>query len=377
MLDVNESTVTALDGDGRNAALYRRSEEADRPSVLRLASVYLRYRWTVIGATLAGAILFVTVGLLRSSSYTAMVSFAPQSESGFDSPNVARLAGQFGINVGSRSQSLSPDFYVQLVESRAILSKLAADSFAMRAGAMPAGGGKRPLPQVLEVRGESASERHASSVLWLARAVSASAAPESGIVTIAVKSLDPVLSAGIAGRILELVHVFNQQTRQSQAAAEAGFVEQRAEDALSQLRAAESELQRFLERNRQFRSSPQLTFERERLQREVAMRQEVYTSLIQSLEEARIDQVRNTPLVTVIDQAEAPFRRDPRRLSLFAVIGLTVGFVFGSILAFGRDLARRELQLETGEYGEFSALLADLRRDLRRLLRRPTPANGN
>jgi len=95
-----------------------------------------------------------------------------------------------------------------------------------------------------------------------------------------------------------------RDTRQSQAAAERGFTEERMAEAQEELRAAENELQRFLQNNRQFQNSPELVFQHDRLQRRVAMRQQVYTSLVQSYEQARIDEVPNTPVITVVEYAE-------------------------------------------------------------------------
>ena len=96
-------------------------------------------------------------------------------------------------------------------------------------------------------------------------------------------------------RLLELVTEFNQERRQSQAAAERRFVEARREEAKGELEEAERNLQRFLEQNRSYESSPQLVFEAQRLQRSVDINQQLYTSLAQSYEQARIAETVTHP----------------------------------------------------------------------------------
>jgi len=135
-------------------------------------------------------------------------------------------------------------------------------------------------------------------------------------------------------------------------------------------RAAENEPQRFLQNNRQFQSSPELVFQHDRLQRRVAMRQQVYTSLVQSYEQARIDEVRNTPVITVVEEAEEPVRPDSRRLPLKAALGVVLGGMFGTFVAFGREYVRRQREEDAEELREFSVVWEETKDDVRRMVRR-------
>src|SRR2546428_650042 len=106
--------------------------------------------------------------------------------------------------------------------------------------------------------------------------------------------------SGLASELgLALVNTFNLERRQSRAAQEKRFVETRRTEARDELQVAEDRLKSFLERNRDYRNSPQLVFDQERLAREVALRQQLLTSLSQAYEQARIDEVRDTPVITV------------------------------------------------------------------------------
>jgi uncharacterized protein involved in exopolysaccharide biosynthesis len=153
----------------------------------------------------------------------------------------------------------------------------------------------------------------------------------TGIVTLMVKARDPQLAAAIANRMHDILNSFNLERRQSQSREQARFTKERLAQAEAELRQAESAQLRFLQRNREYTGSPLLEFEHSRLRRAVDLKQEVYTSLAKGYEEARIAEVRDTPVITTIDTAVAPDRRSSPRPVLNGVIG----FLMGGVLAFG------------------------------------------
>jgi uncharacterized protein involved in exopolysaccharide biosynthesis len=84
-----------------------------------------------------------------------------------------------------------------------------------------------------------------------------------------------------------------------------------------------------------------LLFQHDRLQRAVTMRQDVYTSLVQALDNARLDEMRNTPLLTVLETPRARANPDRRYLLLKGALALLLGGILGAGLALGRQGFRR------------------------------------
>jgi uncharacterized protein involved in exopolysaccharide biosynthesis len=148
------------------------------------------------------------------------------------------------------------------------------------------------------------------------------------------------VSLKIAERLLEGLNYFNLITRQSQARQERRFTEGRLEAARASLRAAEDVLQRFLQANRQFAESPALTFQRDRLQREVLLQQQVVVSLAQQYEENRIREVRDTPVITIIETPILAARPDSRLWALIVCLGTVGGFCVGVLIVISRDAWR-------------------------------------
>jgi uncharacterized protein involved in exopolysaccharide biosynthesis len=154
--------------------------------------------------------------------------------------------------------------------------------------------------------------------------------------------------------------------RQSQASAERKFTEARLAEGAEELRIAENRLQGFLQGNREFGGSPALGFERDRLNREVAMRQQIYTSLAQAYEQAKIDEVRESPVITVLNPPIEPARPDPRGLVSRGLAGIVLGGMLGIFFALLRTYLARTRELDPDDFGEFAELSRQTLDDLKR-----------
>jgi uncharacterized protein involved in exopolysaccharide biosynthesis len=180
-----------------------------------------------------------------------------------------------------------------------------------------------------------------------------------GAVEITVTTRWPSVSLALAERLVRGVNQFNVETRKSQAAAERQFVEAQAVEAERALREAEDRLQGFLQRNREV-SSPQLAFEHDRLQRQVALRQQTYTSLVQNREEARIREVRDTPVITVLEAPRLPVMSEPRRSVLRGFLGGVVGVMLGALIAFLAQAVSLAQRHRGGDAQEFFNLVEEV-----------------
>src|SRR5207244_4232373 len=145
----------------------------------------------------------------------------------------------------------------------------------------------------------------------------------------------PQLAAAVANRFIECLNDFNTKTRESQARERRKFVEGRLADGERDLRAAEEDLRTFYERNRSWQQSPQLVFEEGQLRRQVEIRQEVYLTLRRDYETARIEEVNDTPVITVLDIAVPPERRSKPKPILVAALAFFIAAIVGVSWAFG------------------------------------------
>ena len=323
------------------------SQDDDGISLLALGSVLLRWRRTIIALAFVGALVGLTTGLVSTRVYVSAATFIPQRSEGGVS-GLALAASQFGFRVSSGGDAWGPPVYVELLRSQALLEPIALDTVVVA----EEGGRRVGLADLLEVEAPTPARRTDLAIRALRRIVRASEDNALGAVKLSVTTRWPSVSLALAERLVRGVNQFNLETRKSQAVAERQFVEVQAGEAERALRGAEDRVQSFLQRNRSITGSPELTFEYDRLQREVALRQQVYMSLLQKQEEARIDEVRDTPVITVLENPRLPVVGEARKTPLKAVLGGVAGGMLGALIAFtahGMARARRG----SGEEVEF------------------------
>lgn len=332
-------------------------------SLIAIANTFLRNRWLFVVLPAAALVVVAVLTLMSPRKYTSRASFMPQSEL----PDAARfsgLAAQFGIDLGASAPGQSPQFYADLVKSGQILDGVVEWEYAIpgRDGAH-----RETLVERFGHGSKELARGQFETVKKLRGRISVRVNPETGVLRIGVWSRNPELSRQIADRLLAELNRFNLETRQSQAAEERRFAGERVVAAKASLNSAETGLRLFLEQNRQFDASPLLTFEHDRLEREVFMRQQLYSSLATSYEQALIDEVRNTPVITVVEPPRRPVRPDRRYLLLKGLAAIGVGLVLALFIATGREIARRTRAEDPEDYEAFERLKRETRDDLKAL----------
>jgi len=290
---------------------------------------------------LGSAILGLVIALVVQPEFSSGTTFAPEARSarGVGSAGAA-LASQLGFSLGGANATESPRFYANVVESRIILGDVLQHHFRTWKDGAPSGD-SATLLDLLEVEGATPARRFATGLKDFGERVTTSVDQPTGIVSLDVLMPEPHLAADVANRIVVRLQDFNLDKRQSSARARRVFAEERTKEMENGLREAESALRGFLERNRLWQSSPQLQFEHGRLERRVQLAQEVYLTLQRELQTARIDEVNDTPGLTVIDSAVAPQRRaKPKRVALILFMGI-LGFALGVTAAVLIEYIRR------------------------------------
>jgi uncharacterized protein involved in exopolysaccharide biosynthesis len=329
-------------------------------SLVELANALLRHRYAILRLALLGGIIALAINVIRPRTYSSFAALMPQAPR--QSSALAGLATQFGLSLPTTDPTQTPTFYVDLVQSSQLLSTLARTSFP-DAGQR---GASRPLVDILEVEGETPPIRVSKAVELLRKRIKPTVRAKTGVVAVAVTMRDSQLAAAVCTRLLELVNQFNLQTRQSQAAAEAQFVQGRLADAKAELRVAEDRLQEFLQRNREFGRSSELSLIEDRMRREVSLDQQIVTTLAQNYEQARIDQVRDTPAITVVERPVAPPEPDPPHHARHALIGILLGLVVGIAWTWTWEFLRGLLRRREPEIEELHSLMDDSASDVRR-----------
>lgn len=327
-------------------------EEESQVSLLAIGSLLLRWRRTIFGLGLVGMAIGITSGLLSLRLFTSSAVFVPQgTESAASGLSVA--ASQLGIRIPTSSGSgWGPAMYVELLHSRALLEPLVSDTVVVA----EENGRRVAVTDLLEIVGPPGERKMDLAVRAVGGLVGASEKPKLNAVEVTVTSRWPSVSRQLAERLLLRINEFNIETRKSQAMTELKFVEAQSIEAQRALRDAEDRLQSFLQSNRTI-GSPELSFERDRLQRAVTERQQLYTSWLQTREEARIRELRDTPVITVLERPRLPIRGVSRKTVRKGMMGLLVGSLLGLGIAFVAHAFAAARAAPSPEAREFFRLL--------------------
>ena len=299
-------------------------------SIFGAVNALLRWRRLIIGLGVGGALLFGVLALLSGKVFKSSATFVPQSPEAQQSSFAMAAASQFGFRVPTGGLAWGPSTYIRLLKSRAFLDPIARDTVTVA----EENGRRAAVLDLLNVTAPTPERRLEAGIRTLSNLIVAEEDRSLGAVELSVTTAWPSVSLALVEKVLQRVNEFNLQTRRSQASPERAFAAARAAEAESSLRAAEDRLQALIQRNRSMEGSPELQFQRERLNREIALRQALYTTWMQSLEEARIREVRDTPVITVLEPARLPAVREARRTVQKAVWGGLLGGALGVLLAF-------------------------------------------
>lgn len=282
-----------------------------------------RSAWVSLRAAPVAAVLGIAFALLLPKQYLSTASFVAENQNlrGISS-SLSALADQFGVLGGSLGGGAqSPAFFADLLESRAILLPILNMNSTTVGDADPS-----PLIDRLKVGGPDLKDREERGLRRLRSMLEITPDAKTNVVTFGVAARDPQLAYEIAQALLQRLDSFNVSVRRSRAKNERAFLEGRVADAQTDLRAAEAELEEFENANRDSRF-PSLAFREARLKRKVDLAQTRFVQLQTQLDQARVQEVRDTPVITVLDKPNLPERHFRPRRTVVALVVLVLGML--------------------------------------------------
>ncbi|MBI2989164.1 MAG: hypothetical protein HYY45_20575 [Deltaproteobacteria bacterium] len=180
---------------------------------------------------------------------------------------------------------------------------------------------------------------------------------KEGVISVKVEDRDPKMAAGIANAYTEHLDRLMAQFGTGTAGNQRRFVSEQLAKAEKELKAAEETLRQFQERNRAVLLGdmansmrlpgarvPQVGLELGRLTRDLRVQEAVYTILTQQLEQAKIGEAQDMPVVQVLDRAvPAVYKSRPKTMLNMALAGV-VSLFLGIFIAFFLEYIERQKQ---------------------------------
>jgi uncharacterized protein involved in exopolysaccharide biosynthesis len=160
----------------------------------------------------------------------------------------------------------------------------------------------------------------------------------TGIVAVRVGLPRPAAAEHLAQRLLEELDAYWRISSTGRAAELRAFLDARLGEVARDLHAAEESLTAFRSANRSLGDSPSLRQEEARLQREVLLQETLYVELHRQGDMARVQELKDLPVLRILDRPRLPERFTSPRLATSLVGAALIGLVLGLAYALGRDL---------------------------------------
>lgn len=364
--------------DGENGPPPGHDEQTVRP--LDLLVHIARGRRLLAGTVVVFVVLAVLYGLFAPPTYRSTAWVVPESQT--DRPEglpglgggLAALQG-LGINLGGLSAGLSTDAYPEILKGRDVRKAVVRDTFRLP-GADTTGtlvdlyvGEKGPVKIVVETlkdwmglsppdsirRGRYPTWQEEAAMRILAEQVTAYNSPDTGLMKISVDTGDPRLSVQVVNSFVEHLSNHVHTIRTKKARENVQFIGSRFEEAGEELSAAEQRLADFLDRNQNINTA-QLRTKRDRLERQVQFKTDLYSELQAQLTQSEIDLKRSEPVITVVEEPVPPLEPTSPQRVVIVILSIFGGLIAGILLVLVRAYFREE-----NTSGERQAKLREVR----------------
>ena len=311
----------------------------EETSLVAFLSILLVHRRMIALCALLGTLLFGAVASTQAALFASRASFIVRNAK--TTVQIPGGAGALGVSLAAYldfSQSVA--FYADLARAMPTLRKVAA----MEYETSKSRGVKQPLARIMGIKEKDPRKAADLAAAELSPNVSYTIGVRTGVVRLAVESPDALVAQQINANILAEVDRWSKDEGHRQAVLERQFVEGLVADARARLTQAEHAEKTFLEANRLYATSPDLALEFGRLNRDVVMRQEIYTSLAQTYEQARIEENRVPMILNVVETADLPVEPQRQEALRKTLLGLVAGLLAGMVIAIIRQrLSEKQL----------------------------------
>ena len=157
------------------------------------------------------------------------------------------------------------------------------------------------------------------------------------IYNLEISSIDPNLSAQIATAVIEELNKHQKTYNNERSSKTLDFIRGRLASTKINLELAEESLKDFRASNRNIYDSPHLIMQQERMLRDLAVMTGVYTALHQQFESAKIDNIKETDYVVLLDDPNVPSYPVRPKKKIIVILSILFGFGLSIIVVLLKE----------------------------------------
>ena len=296
--------------------------------VVATLRVLLAQRWLIAILTATAIVGGLVYTYFQPAQFTASVTLLPGASGdglgGIGMGQMAGLASNFGISLGAPSVSAA---YPEIVRSRQVRESILDRKFRTKEY------GPVTLQDYLNPAGKTDNTRRANALQDLAKRTRIGVDKLSGVIQLTVSMHEPKLAMAVAQAFVDELMRVEEEVRLATAQYNKTFIEQRRNETNVVLSAAEDALKLFRKQNLRIGNDPELLLEAARLERGLAIQEQVFLTLTQQYELAKIEEERRGPGLQVLDPAREPlFQSGPILMKNLVMSGF-LGGICACVLA--------------------------------------------
>ena len=293
-------------------------EQENSIDLFALFAVVWIKRKLIVAIVGVASVMAIGISLILQESFLATAVILPETDKSKLSSmgGLSDLASLAGVNVGSEGSLVK--LYPTILKSEAVLKNVVYKKYQTKEFSQPV-----DLIEYWKIEAKSEGIQYETALKSLRDILQVTMDNKTSVITMTLSMPEPQLAADILNEVTSELDKFIRNKRTTSAGEQRRFVEGRLAEVKDDLSKAENILKEFREKNRQV-LSPQLLLEQERFIRDVQINATIYIELRKQYELVKIEEVKNIPIINIMDPARAPARKDkPKR----AIIVLTVFFM--------------------------------------------------
>ena len=300
-----------------------------------LISLARQIKVIIITPTILCTLTIIYVLFFTQPVYKSTAKIMSSSSGAGGISQAAGLAAEFGINI-SPGQSEPNWVYPEIIKSRTLARSMLKRKFDTNKFGM-----QKSLLQILTYGNEPPSigldTLEIMAVDNFLGMIDVYEDLSTSILTLSIYASEALLAAEINQALIEELDSHQRQYNKTKTSDTKQFIEERIIEIEKELNIAEEALRDFTTRNRRIENSALLLLEQQRLAREVTVLTGVFTTLKQQLETTKIEQVKESDYVVILDSPETPLVKSKPNNKLMVITSGIMGIMLGIIIGFIRE----------------------------------------
>jgi uncharacterized protein involved in exopolysaccharide biosynthesis len=288
--------------NSQNSTQNKQLVKNDEIDLIEVIKTIWNYRKLIFITTAAFAVGGIIYSLLATNYYKATVTFYKESPGDQNSERISSLASKFGFSTSRLSGSVALNIQ-DVLKSEKMAARVAFKQWK------PNDSDSTNLIDFWGIESvDSIDLLEQVHALYL-NMVSYRINETTGLIAISTIIEDRKLSADISNFIANEIDHFMRNEMKTQVSENTKYIAERLDSVTKELEIAENMLRQFEESNTGSFQSPNLKMKYARFQREVSIKEQVFTTLRIEYEKAQIELIKETPIINILDCSHSHPRR--------------------------------------------------------------------